>query len=673
MFYYKITGTIVNEDVAEKLCNRHQGYEERSKCFMVSDELFDKSDRKSYVFISNVSRQNITMGLVCSDNRKIDLLIRSFIRKLDISITDVDYAEITFRLVNKMLRDADRADYINSAEEVLDVFGIYDLNDRGYGNGTKFRYDEKVLDGNKTQPDLDCTSCFMVRESLNEEIGRISSGNKKRHVEGHPVHYLIQSGIKTESVDIAQALVGSLYANNRLQSKRFTTIGFKSIHSVSVNDFEPIYVSGKGGTVLVQVNYDNDRESNYAPQGYANLEALCSMIKKYANDVLTILWIPKTSETTKKIIYEELGHTNLVEICEKTADPEGAKEYLKILSKEKGAKADKKLFEKIEDGKHYLSSELNDIYDLWYSNKLKSVIFPQYKGIESVKNKIIKDEPTGSAYDELMEMIGLDNAKKVIKQALDYNKAQKVFADKGMQFDRTSMHMVFTGNPGTAKTSVARLFAQIMKDNDVLTQGKLVECGRADLVGKYVGWTAPTVKRKFKEAEGSVLFIDEAYSLVDDRDGLYGDEAINTIVQEMENHRDDVIVVFAGYPDKMEQFLQKNPGLRSRIAYHVAFDDYNEDELCSIADLIAKKRGLILADDAREKLHDVFDIALKESDFGNGRYVRNVIEKAKMAQASRLLASDYSCISCEDIKTIVASDIEMPVKKAGKMRIGFCA
>jgi hypothetical protein len=123
----------------------------------------------------------------------------------------------------------------------------------------------------------------------------------------------------------------------------------------------------------------------------------------------------------------------------------------------------------------------------------------------------------------------------------------------------------------------------------------------------------------------------------------------------------------------MEQFLQKNPGLRSRIAYHVAFDDYNEDELCSIADLIAKKRGLILADDAREKLHDVFGIALKESDFGNGRYVRNVIEKAKMAQASRLLASDYSCISCEDIKTIVASDIEMPVKKAEKMRIGFCA
>ena len=154
---------------------------------------------------------------------------------------------------------------------------------------------------------------------------------------------------------------------------------------------------------------------------------------------------------------------------------------------------------------------------------------------------------------------------------------------------------------------------------------------------------------------------------------MYGDEAINTIVQEMENHRDDVVVIFAGYPDKMEKFLQKNPGLRSRIAYHVPFDDYNVDELCSIADLISKKKGLILAEDAREKLHDVFSIALKEDDFGNGRFVRNVIEKAKMAQASRLVAMDYSNITSEDVKTIVASDIEMPVTKIKTVKFGFCA
>ncbi len=672
MFYYKITGTIVNDDIAEKLNDRFQGRDEKKKSFLASDELFEKYDRKVFPFIANVSRKTITMGLISTDNRKIESYLKAFIRKLGIEIRDIDCSETTFRLMNNMLKDAEHFDFINSDEEIRDNFEIEGLDGRSYGS-TSFRYGETVLDDKTAEAVLNSTTCFMVRESLEEEIERIVAGSKKRHVDGHPVHYLVQTGVKTESEEVAKVLVGNLYANNRVKSRRFTTIGFRSAHNVLESDFEPIFVSAKGGTVVIVVNYENDRESNYAPQGYANLEKMCAMVKKYANDVLTIFWMPKTNETTKKIIYEELGHTNLVEICEKTADSSDARDYLKLLAKEKKVKADRKLYEKIEDGKHYLSSELNDMYDLWYSNKLKTVIFPQYKGIESVKTKVVKDGPTGSAYDELMEMIGLDSAKKVIKQALNYNKAQKIFAGKGVEFERTSMHMVFTGNPGTAKTSVARLFAQIMKDNDVLTQGKLIECGRADLVGRFVGWTAPTIKKKFKEAEGSVLFIDEAYSLVDDRNGSFGDEAINTIVQEMENHRDDVIVIFAGYPDKMEEFLQKNPGLRSRIAYHVAFDDYNEDELCSIADLIAKKRGLILTDGAREKLHDVFGIALKESDFGNGRYARNVIEKAKMAQASRLVEMDYSTIGSEELRTIVAADIEMPVKKAEKTRIGFCA
>ena len=130
------------------------------------------------------------------------------------------------------------------------------------------------------------------------------------------------------------------------------------------------------------------------------------------------------------------------------------------------------------------------------------------------------------------------------------------------------MHMVFTGNPGTAKTTVARLFARILKENGVLSKGDLIECGRSDLVGKYVGWTAVQVKNMFKKAKGSVLFIDEAYSLCDDRSGSYGDEAINTIVQEMENNRDDMVVIFAGYPKEMNDFLDRNPGLRSRIAFH---------------------------------------------------------------------------------------------------------
>jgi AAA+ superfamily predicted ATPase len=196
--------------------------------------------------------------------------------------------------------------------------------------------------------------------------------------------------------------------------------------------------------------------------------------------------------------------------------------------------------------------------------------------------------------------------------------------------------------------------------------------GRGDLVGKYVGWTAPLIKDKFKAASGGVLFVDEAYSLVDDRDGSYGDEAINTIVQEMENHRADVVVIFAGYPDKMEGFLQKNPGLRSRIAFHVPFADYDSEELCEITDMISKKNGMRIDRDARAKLEKAFDVARTNVDFGNGRYARNMFEQAKMNQASRLLEKDFDSITADEITTITADDIIIPeTKKCEKRRIGF--
>lgn len=307
--------------------------------------------------------------------------------------------------------------------------------------------------------------------------------------------------------------------------------------------------------------------------------------------------------------------------------------------------------------------------------KSSAALNPQYKTITTARCVAIKAAPKGSAYDELNQMIGLDEAKKVINRALDYYKAQKLFADKGMKADHPAMHMVFTGNPGTAKTTVARLFARIMQENGLLSKGNLIEVGRGDLVGKYVGWTAPTIQKKFKETEGGVLFIDEAYSLVDDRSGSFGDEAINTIVQEMENHRQDVVVIFAGYPDEMEGFLQKNPGLRSRIAYHVPFADYDTESLCAIARLIAGQKGLTLTDDACRKLTGLFDTARTEVGFGNGRYVRNVIEKARMAQATRLLSMDFDSIGSKEMATICAEDIEQPKAKVApqRNRIGFSA
>jgi SpoVK/Ycf46/Vps4 family AAA+-type ATPase len=336
-------------------------------------------------------------------------------------------------------------------------------------------------------------------------------------------------------------------------------------------------------------------------------------------------------------------------------------------------RTDKKLFLDINEERSYLAPELVSIFDEWYNVKLKTSVYPQYKDIAVARKEAVKAKPQGTAYEELSLMIGLTEAKDVIKKALNYYKMQKLYEEKGVKKNNPAMHMIFTGNPGTAKTTVARLFARIMKENGLLSKGQLVEVGRGDLVGKYTGWTAQTVQAKFKEAMGGVLFIDEAYSLVDGRDGSFGDGAINTIVQEMENHRSDVVVIFAGYPDKMEGFLDKNPGLRSRIAFHVPFADYSSTELCQIAEMLSKKNGMKIETAALEKLERAFDAAKSNTDFGNGRYVRNVFEQAKMNQASRLLEKDFDDITSDEITTITEEDIVVPEKKKCEIRrIGFC-
>ena len=202
-----------------------------------------------------------------------------------------------------------------------------------------------------------------------------------------------------------------------------------------------------------------------------------------------------------------------------------------------------------------------------------------------------KEQEAGTAKKELDEMVGLSSVKRVIHKAIANYKLNKLCIEK-----RNSKEKCFTAyglyrkSRDSKKTTVARLFAEIMKDENILSTGNFVEAGRADLIGDHVGSTAPMIKKKFKEAQGGILFfIDEAYALCDAYEHGFGDEAINTLVQEMENHRDDVIVIFAGYPEPMKQFLDRNPGMKSRSAFQVEFEDYSVDELCDITKLMVSK------------------------------------------------------------------------------------
>ena len=283
---------------------------------------------------------------------------------------------------------------------------------------------------------------------------------------------------------------------------------------------------------------------------------------------------------------------------------------------------------------------------------------PEVTDIEVVESED-KEKAIGlEAEEKLSAMRGLGNVKAVLRRFIATRELSKLREEKGLAPLAGSMHMCFMGNPGTAKTTVARLLADILAGRGLIKNRKVIECGRADVVGKYIGHTACLVKKKFDEADGGILFIDEAYALASDPDDHrdFGYEAVATIVQEMENRRGRVMVIFAGYAREMEQFLMMNPGMPSRIAEKVYFDDYSPMELMGILKDMAAEKDLTLSKGAiaaaAEKLAD----AVKAPAFGNGRYVRSLLEKATGNMACRVM--DKNRHTERDLKVLEAEDFK---------------
>ena len=272
----------------------------------------------------------------------------------------------------------------------------------------------------------------------------------------------------------------------------------------------------------------------------------------------------------------------------------------------------------------------------------------------------VPEESLEELLDNLNALIGLKAVKKEVQQIINLIKVQKKGEEFGEKLPPLSLHLVFFGNPGTGKTTVARLLARIYKCLGVLSNGQLVEVDRGGLVAGYVGQTAIKTQEVIDKAMGGILFIDEAYSLTHGKGETdFGQEAVDTILKAMEDHRDDFIVIVAGYPDLMKEFVASNPGLKSRFNQFINFEDYTPDELKQIFLYNCKKQGLSLNDECDEYLTHHFTTMYenRSDDYANGRDVRNYFEKVIKARANRL-AAILDTVTREEYMTIVLSDLQ---------------
>ena len=264
--------------------------------------------------------------------------------------------------------------------------------------------------------------------------------------------------------------------------------------------------------------------------------------------------------------------------------------------------------------------------------------------VESEKTQqdsvVVNDVLEGDPYQELDDLIGLGSVKEEVRSLANFVRLQKEREAKGLKTAKVSYHLVFYGSPGTGKTTVARIVGRIYKDLGVLKRGHTVETDRAGLCGQYVGQTGPKTDSVIAKALDGVLFIDEAYSLVPEAGAGndYGQEAISTILKRMEDYRDRLVVIVAGYKGEMQRFIDSNPGLQSRFNRYIDFPDYSGGELSDIFKMYMKKNQYTMGGDAEAYLRTRFEIIVdkKDRNFGNARFARNVFEKSIQAQANRL-------------------------------------
>ncbi len=305
-------------------------------------------------------------------------------------------------------------------------------------------------------------------------------------------------------------------------------------------------------------------------------------------------------------------------------------------------------------------SGFGNLYDDLFGPEKRTISDPKkdMQAIDSPAEKSAEAEPTlEELLAELDGLVGLDAVKKEVHSLINYMKVQALRQKRGMKTKALSRHLVFTGNPGTGKTTVARLIGKLYHSIGVLSKGQLVEVDRSGLVAGYLGQTAIKAKEVAASSYGGVLFIDEAYSLTESSEDSYGQEAVNTILKEMEDHRDELVVIVAGYTQPMKRFINSNPGLKSRFNHYIHFPDYTPDELAAIMKRFCKSSSYVLSEDVEKPLLERMKVlyACRDEHCGNARDVRNLFEKMVSAHADRISVLDEP--TDEELSVLTADDL----------------
>ena len=619
------------------------------------------------------------------------------------------------KYMKNLIEKSEYSEYANQAKEFMkefsgekftqtDVMEAYEKFEPWCLNKNIYSaYDYRIDDDFMLDRDENAESSEERLESLiglervKEHIGKIvlsDIAEKERRnrvgssYQSNCMHMIFAGNPGSAKTTVARLFAGITKEKGILKSGAFVSCGGMDLDGLGcVERIRDSFKSAKGGVLFI--------DEAYSMKSDTATTVLIQEMEEHRDEVIVVL--AGYNERMKEFVKQNEGLKSRiphwVDFPDYNADE--LADIFKLMVKDKGFTATESAIKEAR----YIFEKAQHIDDFgngrYVRNILEEAIMNQSvrvlaeKGDASeIKKKelfmLIKDDirnldearkEVKDPKKELKEMIGLTSAKDIIHKAIANLKLKKICVERGLPKEDASYHMVFTGNPGTAKTSVARLFAEILKEEGVLPTGNFVEVGRADLIGQAVGHTAPLVRKRFKEAKGGVLFIDEAYSLCDGWNNSYGDEAINTIVQEMENHRDDVIVIFAGYPKPMKEFLDRNPGMSSRIAFHVNFEDYTTDELCDITRLMVDKKKMTITDSAMAKIRENVEAARKNNDFGNGRYVRKLLEEAEMNIAERVYKLKKSDITTEMITTIEECDVPEydEDQNANTKKLGFCA